>query len=188
MMIWMLASTKPSMSRKRRLLASKGLPRALPLALLLATTSACGSPTSPSPPNVQGLWHGGWIATTCATTGAVPGSFDFCTLVSPLDVGEFVLGLTQSGGSLHGPVSVCYAGEFNIAGTIAADGTIALSGRVTTQTITVSSSVVNGTAMTGSFACTIVPSGGPTPGTIVTTVTGILKDVSLISRDPNAVP
>src|SRR5262245_57412481 len=117
-------------TRMRLLLASVVPHRALMLALLLATTSACGSPTSPSIPNVQGSWHGGWIITTCTTTGSLSGIIDFCS-VTP--IGEFSLGLTQSGRSLRGSVSVCYAAEFKTAGAIAADGTIALSGQVLGQ-------------------------------------------------------
>src|SRR5262249_54937212 len=132
--------TQPPMKTRMRLLLTSVVPRrALMFALLFGTTSACGSPTSPSTPNVQGFWHGGWIITTCATTGSLSGIVDFCSL-TPL--GEFSLGLTQSGRSLSGPVSVCYAAEFKIAGAIAADGTIALSGQGLGQTIMVSSSVV----------------------------------------------
>jgi hypothetical protein len=107
-------------------------------------------------------------------------------VVTPL--GEFVLRLTQSGRSLRGPVSVCHEAEFNIAGAIGADGTIALSGQTVGQTIMVSSAIVNETTMTGSFACTLSPVGAPKSDTTVTIVKGVLKDVSLISRDPNAVP
>jgi hypothetical protein len=57
---------------------------------LLFTLTACGSPTSPSEPTVQGFWHGGWMADNCTGSGIYSANCNY------LDAGGFNLRLTQS--------------------------------------------------------------------------------------------
>jgi hypothetical protein len=162
-----------------------GLLPLLLILVILATTSACGSPASPSTPDVQGLWHGAWVETTCAVTGQLPA----LTCGGELPGGELFVRLTQSGASVQGFLSVCDSEADNVNGMVASDGTVTLSGRGSVPfydpiTIDTWRSTVTGTAMTGTFGCTLYP-GGSTSNTVL--LTGTLKNVSLVSRDPGAV-
>ena len=152
---------------------------ALFVVVLLLLTPACSSPVSPSVPNVQGFWAGSWVATTCTTNFPV-------SCESILQNGPLYLRLTQSGQSVQGFLSVCGAEADQMAGTVAANGMLTFAGRGSAlfpDSITASlASTVSGTVMTGSFVCTL---NVDTSGHKID-MTGTLKNVTVVSRDPNA--
>lgn len=151
------------------------------LALLALLTIGCSSPTAPSVPNVQGFWHGSWVVDTC--TGTRAGLSPSCLA----GAGELNLRVTQSDRALRAFIYVCTVEINDLAGTVATDGTITLSGQVGptpfngAMTLSSFQATTNGTAMTGTFACTLYPD---TPDTV--SITGHLKDVTLWSRNQNA--
>jgi hypothetical protein len=151
------------------------------IGVLWLIISACGSPTSPSPPDVQGFWHGGWVADSC--TGLTP----YCDYAAPY-LGGFNLRLTQSDRTLRAFIYVCGNELDPVTGMVATDGTIALSGQGVLppyEPMTLSSfhATISGTSMTGTFACTVTISGlGSTYS-----LTGTLKDVDRFSHDPNVI-
>jgi len=156
-------------------------------ALWLAV-SACSSPTAPSVPNVQGVWRGSWVLDACTGTG------QYSSLVPEVCTpgqGELNLRVTQSDRALRASIDVCVVEISDLTGTVATDGTITLSGQVVPtplHAVTLSSfqATINGTVMTGTFACTLYPNGAPSADTI--SFKGRLKDVTLFSRDQNAPP
>ena len=97
----------------------------------------------------------------------------------------FNLRLTQSDRTLQGFIYVCLNEIDGITGRVESDGTISLAGAGAVGTydpMTLMSfhSTISGTTMTGTFARTVNPG---TPYAI--SWTGTLKDVVLVSRDPN---
>ena len=152
--------------------------RAALLIVLACSGAACGSPTSPSVPTAQGLWHGGWSADTCTGTGIYSAN---CFL----DVGGFDLRLTQSDRALRGFIHVCGSEISDITGAVETDGTVSLSGHGDVPfnvpiTLSLFRSTISGSSMTGSFACTIFL------GESTMTMGGKLNDVTRFSPDPNA--
>jgi hypothetical protein len=159
--------------------------RRIVIALIFAhAISACSSPASPSVPNVQGLWHGGWVAHTDSCTGIAA----YCDQVrSGFVTGGFNLRLTQSGRTLRAFIYVCGNEIDVVTGVLAADGTITLSGQGAVpfyepMTLSRFHATISGTSMTGTFACTVSP-GGFTPNTF--SMTGWLQSVSRVSADSN---
>jgi hypothetical protein len=155
----------------------------LMITVLSLTLAACSSPMSPSAPNVQGFWHGGWVADSDSCTGNTP----YCDLVrGGFVVGDFNLRLTQSGKTLRAFIYVCGNELDPVTGMLAADGTITLSGQgalpfYDPMTLSNFQATISGTSMTGRFACTV--NFGSTSNYY--SLTGTLKGVSLSSRDPN---
>lgn len=146
--------------------------------VLLFLIPCCGAPTSPSVPNVQGFWVGGWAATTCTTTLPVQ-----IPCQNNLEAGSTYLRLVQSETAVHGFLHVCGSEADQVNGTVATNGVLTITGSGSlpfNAPITASlTSTVSGTVMTGSFACVLDIGGYPF------SMTGILKDVTLFSRDPN---
>ena len=147
---------------------------------------ACGGPAGPSVPNVQGFYRGGWSVSSCTDTG-VFASLSACDW--ELGGGHlFTLRVTQSDRSLQGFINVCESQIEDATGTVETDGTVLLSGQAKgnnlypPMALSDFRAAVRGTAMTGSFVCTVYASGS-VPGTI--SMTGTLKDVTLLSPDPN---
>ena len=92
------------------------------LSLLLFAECGGGasvSPSTPTFPDVQGVWRGSWGAQNCTATGTVaPGT---CANQS----GAFGFSLTQSGSALNGTLQAC-GGRVAVTGSITQDGIIAL--------------------------------------------------------------
>jgi hypothetical protein len=153
--------------------------RIFTIAVLTMTVSACSSPTSPSVAYVQGFWKGEWAASTCTVTGSVATSI----CINPR--GTFNLRLTQTGQSARAFAYICGSETNSLTGTVAAEGTVKLSGEDVVPSyspIKVSLDMtVTVNSMTGSFDCTLQLGG--TAGAAV--MTGSLNNVTLTSRDPN---
>lgn len=155
-----------------------------PLAAVVAiVTIGCSgnsnAPTASSAPNVQGFYHGGYAVASCAA-----GGFNSCP--PPGAFGLFNLRVTQSDRSLRAFVYVCLS-EINAAtGSVGNDGAITLTGQDAVATyapimLSEFHATVSGNSMTGTFACTT------SPGTAyAVSMTGTLRDVVLVSTDPNA--
>jgi hypothetical protein len=146
--------------------------------------STCSSPSSPSEPNVQGFYHGGWMASSCSATGHAT-----CPGPGQLPVfGGFNLRVYQSGQSLRAFIFIC-EGEINEAtGSLGTDGTITLSGQDAVSTwapITLSAfrASVSGGSLNGTFACTTY--NGTFSSADTMSWTGTLSNVVLVSPDPN---
>jgi hypothetical protein len=139
-----------------------------PLAIIGALwlgISACGSPTEPSVPNVQGFWRGTWVADACTGTSRVTSDgvlTSFCDQTAGF--GSFNLRVTQSDRALRAFIYVCGQEINEVTGLVAADGTITLSGqgvalRYDAMTLSSFKATTSGTLMTGTFACTVNVSG-----------------------------
>jgi hypothetical protein len=158
------------------------------LAIVVAIVSiGCGgnsnAPTATSVPNVQGSYHGGYSVASCAPSGGFPFPSSPCPPTGT--AGGFNLRVTQSDRALRAFVFVCW-GEINEAiGSVGNDGTITLTGQDAVGTwapilLSEFHATVSGNSMTGSFGCTT------NPGTaFAVSMTGTLKDVVLVSTDPN---
>jgi hypothetical protein len=156
--------------------------RVLSAGLLLVLISACGSPTAPSVANVEGVWRGDAVATSCQSTpfqceNAMPRG-------APVRFGSVNLRLTQSERSFHGFLFICGGEDEQITGTIGSNGMVTITstaGRNPTYGPLKASLelTITGTVMTGSFTCIM---GDDLPLTLAGTVS-----VTLFSRNPNAI-
>jgi len=129
----------------------------LALTVVALIISGCGSPTSPSVPQVQGLWKGFWVQQTCTATGVYTAA-GTCQFIQS---GLLQLNLTQSGDTVQGTIGLGGLAVVPVSGQIGANGLLTLNGQGTdvsqTNLITISDwhAMVNGASMTNcAFTCT----------------------------------
>lgn len=143
----------------------------LSLGLLSVVVVGCGgddSPTSPTPvtPSFAGTWAG-----TAQLQGCT-GNQTACGSTNPAAAAPTEFVLTQAGASVSGTWTINNAEpRITVTGTVAADGTLNLTGRPAGSPVAVDSSrlTVGGTAMSGTLVYTFT-FPNPAQGSATTTV------------------
>jgi hypothetical protein len=152
--------------------------RWLPLGLLWVVALGCGgsdSPTTPTPvtPNFAGTWAGTSQLQQCT------GNPTACAVSSPNATAPVEFVLTQSGVAVSGTWTI-NAAEPRIAvtGSVAADGSLNLSGRLAGHPAAVDSSrlTVAGAAMSGTLTYTFTfPNPAQGSATVVIGLQGVTR-------------